>query len=423
MELFELELTEENIKSTIQNNFLENNKRLFSLARLIDSIKSNTNICIDGNWGGGKTFFINQLMYLVKNNSICNELKIEEGIREIFERINQNNVIIYYDAWKNDDHPDAFESIIFNILNEFPKYKDKIEKFTNIKDILTEFGKNFIYKATNEVIDFENIKTYEQLAEKIVTVEEKKERFRELLQKILGKKRMILIIDELDRCNPLYATSILETIKHFYDISNVITIFVANNKELSNTIKKQYGENFDGYSYLNKFYDFVITLSNEKNIEYAKNYLGFRTTTYLPHDITYQMFKKYNFSYRDCNRYRTMYELVKKYIENDKRSIFDVKEYNTAFDILLPIIIAFKVKDIDAYNESLKGNKSKLKETIEYIRDSFKKDYTHVDWLREISGTGENEDEIEKILQIYDKFRENGMYSEIFNECLKMSIY
>ncbi len=423
MEIFELEVTKENIRKTLQDNYIDNNKRLFSMARLIDSINSNTNICVDGSWGCGKTFFVNQFMYLVKNNSICKELGIENDLKDIFEHINLNNIIIYYDAWKNDNHPDAFESIIFNILNEFPKYKDKVEDFTNIKEILTDFGKNFINKITNEVINFENIKTYEQLAEEIVTVEEKKQRFKELLQKILGEKRMILIIDELDRCNPLYASKVLETIKHFYDLKNVTTIFAANNKELSNTIKKQYGENFDGYSYLNKFYDFVITLDNEKNIEYAQKYLDFRTTTYLPHDISYQMLKKYNFSYRECNRYKTMYEMVKKYIENDKRSVFDVKEYNTAFDIILPIIIAFKIKDIDAYNECLKGQKNKLKETIEYIRDNFKNNYTHAGWLKEISGTTENDDEIEKILQIYDNFRGNGMYSGIFNECIKMSIY
>ena len=49
---------------------------------------------------------------------------------------------------------------------------------------------------------------------------------------------MILIVDELDRCNPYYATKLLETIKHFYNLSNVTVIIASNNKELQNTIKK-----------------------------------------------------------------------------------------------------------------------------------------------------------------------------------------
>ncbi len=422
MEKFELELTKENLKETILKNYLDNNKRLYTLARLIDSIENNTNICIDGDWGCGKTFFINQFIYLVKNREIDSELKIEKDLSNVFANIETNNVIIYYDAWKNDNHPDAFESIIFNILNEFPKYKDKVEEFNNIKDILIGFGKNIINKCSYEIIDFDNIKTYEELAEQIVTAEEKKERFKELLQKILGKKRMILIIDELDRCNPIYASKVLETIKHFYDFSNITIIYVSNNKELANTMKKQYGENFNGYEYLNKFYDFVITLDNDKNIEYSQKVLNFNSSTYLPHNISYEMFKKYNFSYRDCNRFKTMYEMVKNYIERDKNGIFNRKEYNTAFDIILPIIIAFKIKDLVAYRECLNGGTSKLKEALKYIKNSFEKNYTHTGWLKEISGTDENEDEIEKIIQIYNKFKDNDMYSELFNECIKMSI-
>ena len=37
---------------------------------------------------------------------------------------------------------------------------------------------------------------------------------------------------------------LLETIKHFYNLSNVTVIIASNNKELQNTIKKQYGQNF-----------------------------------------------------------------------------------------------------------------------------------------------------------------------------------
>lgn len=325
MESFELELTEENIKETILKNYLDNNKRLYTLARLIDSIENNTSICIDGDWGCGKTFFINQFIYLVNNREIDSKLKLGKDLSDVFSNVEANNVIIYYDAWKNDNHPDAFESIIFNILNEFPNYKDRVEDFNNIKDILISFGKNIINKCSYEIIDFDNIKTYEELAEQIVTVEEKKKRFKELLQKILGKKRMILIIDELDRCNPIYASKVLETIKHFYDFSNITIIYVSNNKELANTMKKQYGESFNGYEYLNKFYDFVITLDNDKNIEYSQKVLKFNSSTYLPHNISYEMFKKYNFSYRDCNRFKTMYEMVKNYIERDKNGIFNKK--------------------------------------------------------------------------------------------------
>lgn len=270
-------------------------------------------------------------------------------------------------------------------------------------------------------INVDNLSTYGELAKDIITEEEKEKDFKELIKKILDKKRMILVIDELDRCNPTFACQILENIKHFYDLQNITIIVVANNKELSNTIKKQYGDNFNSYGYLNKFYDIIIILDNLKNIEYAQKVLKFSSTTYLPHNIAFEMFKKYNFSYRECNRYKVIYEIEKEHIEKDKNAIFDRKEYTVAFDIVLPIIISFKIKDIDAYQECLYGSTNSLKNELNYIKDSFNNNFTHKYWLKELAGK-EDDDEIETILNIYTKFRKEGMYKELFNNCIRMSL-
>ena len=98
-------------------------------------------------------------MYFINHSEIYEDLQVSKEIVESLQHIKENSVVVYYDAWKNDNHPDAFESIIFNILNEFPKYKNIVTDFSSIKDILIGFGKNFINKASKEIIDFENIKT------------------------------------------------------------------------------------------------------------------------------------------------------------------------------------------------------------------------------------------------------------------------
>lgn len=421
MEKFELDLTDENIEKTILNNYLDNNRKLYTLSHLIEVIDKNMTICIDGDWGCGKTFFINQLMYIIKNVEKHKDFKIPDDTSTVLKNIKENNVIVYYDAWKNDNHIDAFQSIIYNILNEFPKYKDMVTEFNNIKNLLIDFAKNYINKKTCEIVDFKNILTYEDLANEIVTIEEKKEKFKELLEKILVSKRMILIIDELDRCNPIYASKVLETVKHFYDINNITVIIVANNRELSNTIKKQYGNNFNAHGYLNKFYDYIITLDNSKNIEYAQNVLSFSTTTWLPHNISYEMFKKYNFSYRDCNRFRTLYQMAEKYITYEKGSILGEKEYRIVFSIILPIIIAFRVKDTDSYMECVNTDKNDaLKNALMYIKDNFEQEFEYKSWLKELVNT-DKEDEIEKILEVYQKFKNNNISKKLLNDCIRMN--
>ena len=425
MEKFELELTEENIEKTIRENHLDNNKKLYDLSRLINEIDTNMTICIDGDWGCGKTFFVNQFKYIIEKAEECEKLNLSNDIFQILKQIKENNVLVYYDAWKNDHHPDAFQSIIYNILNEFPKYKDIVTDFKEVKNMFWNIGKNILNTITDgiispDIIDFDKISTYEDLADNIVTVEEKAIKFKALLKKILGDKRMILIVDELDRCNPMFATKMLETLKHFYDISNITIIIVANNKELSHTIKKQYGNEFDAYSYLNKFYDFIMTLDSSNNVEYAKKVLNFNSNTYLPHNVSYVMFKKYNFSYRECNRFRTMYNMVQKHIEMEFDMIFDEVNYRINFSIILPIIIALKIKDIDSYRECLNTDKiDALRDALKYLKEEFQK--THNNWLKRIAKT-ENDDEIEIILNSYQNFKKTGMYKDIFNDCIRITV-
>lgn len=422
MEKYEIEINEENIKKTILEDSINNNKKLYSLIRLINTIDSNTTICIDGEWGTGKTIFINQFIYLLTHAQNCHEIRMEEDIKEKLSTVGGENLIVYYDAWKNDNHIDPFESIIYNILDVFPKYKSYVPDFTIVKDVILNFGKRFFEKSTFDIVNFEDINTYEDLANKIVTMEEKQDKFKELIDKILGDKRLLLIIDELDRCNPLYASKLLETVKHFYNFKNITVIVIANNKELVNTIKKQYGYEFDAYSYLNKFYDFVITLDNSQNIRYAQSVLGFKRETYLPHNIAFEMFKKYDFSYRDCNRYRTMYDVVKEHVEKSRTEIFDEREYTIVFDIILPIIIAYKVKDIQAYRSILVGEKKYLKESLEFIDNEFKEsEVIYGNWFADLTGKSDK-NEIEEILNVFTKFKKNGMYREILDDCIKMSL-
>ena len=150
--------------------------------------------------------------------------------------------------------------------------------------------------------------------------------------------------------------------------------------------------------------------------------MGFERKTYLPHNVAFEMFKKYDFSYRDCNRYRTMYDVVKEHIEKSRSEIFNEKEYTIMFDIILPIIIAYKVKDIQAYRSIISGNTKSLQESLEFINNEFKKsEVIYGNWFADLTGNTDG-NEIKEILNIFIRFQKNGMYREIFNYCIRMSI-
>lgn len=439
MKKYELEASEVNIHNSLINDKLGNQEYLSSLIRLISNIDDNEIICIDGDWGVGKTFLVKQLMYLLKHYKEYvgqGQFKLVEQEKDILINICNNNLIFYYNAWENDDHNDPLSSIVYNILNDYPQYKeeitnkfDKEEFFKEFLNILTKVLSNKFLNTDLDAEKIDKIKTFNDLSNEINTYEERKNLFEVLINKILDDRRMILIIDELDRCNPKFATKILEVVKHFYNLNNVTVIIVSNNTELQSTIKQQYGQEFNAYSYLNKFYDYVMTIDNNRSINYSKIYLDFNTQTYLPHDVFYAMIDKYKFTLRDCNRYRVLYDTAVEYIEcTDKRNFFlGQKESSCIYSIILPIIFAFKIKDINAYNECINGQIKKLKEALYYLNNYFLKN-DHGRWLLNFTNINKKYEEItdddivENISNIFVKlFNMNGM-NKLFLSAIKVSL-
>ena len=78
----------------------------------------------------------------------------------------------------------------------------------------------------------------------------------EFLNSLFTEKanRLLIFIDELDRCKPLFAVSLLERIKHYFDNPNITFVFSTNLSELQNTIRNLYGDQFSASRYLDKFF-------------------------------------------------------------------------------------------------------------------------------------------------------------------------
>ncbi len=70
----------------------------------------------------------------------------------------------------------------------------------------------------------------------------------------------IILVDELDRCMPIYAVRFLEMVKHFFNTENTVFVMAIDKNQLLGIIKKVYGEFFDAEHYLLRFFDFNLQL-------------------------------------------------------------------------------------------------------------------------------------------------------------------
>lgn len=75
----------------------------------------------------------------------------------------------------------------------------------------------------------------------------------------LAAKPILVIIDELDRCRPNFAVNLLERVKHFFDVENVVFVLLINKRQFGNSIRGVYGAETDAKAYLDKFLNFTFT--------------------------------------------------------------------------------------------------------------------------------------------------------------------
>ncbi|WP_207462059.1 P-loop NTPase fold protein [Azospirillum sp. SYSU D00513] len=90
------------------------------------------------------------------------------------------------------------------------------------------------------------------------TIEEFKAKLGEFLaisEQGEAQKTIFVLVDEIDRCRPSFAISLLERVKHLFEINNVIFIFATNTSQLRHAICAVYGSGFDSDRYLNRFFD------------------------------------------------------------------------------------------------------------------------------------------------------------------------
>ncbi|MDB0573908.1 KAP family NTPase [Ralstonia solanacearum] len=80
-------------------------------------------------------------------------------------------------------------------------------------------------------------------------------------------KPVVIIIDELDRCQPAFAVRLLERIKHYFDVPNLVFVLVMNRRQLETAVKGVYGADTDAATYLGKFLHLSLALPRSRSWE------------------------------------------------------------------------------------------------------------------------------------------------------------
>ncbi len=72
--------------------------------------------------------------------------------------------------------------------------------------------------------------------------------------------RLVVLVDELDRCRPAHALDLIETVRHLFAVEGVVVVLAVNREELCHSIQSLYGADFDADRYLRRFADLACIL-------------------------------------------------------------------------------------------------------------------------------------------------------------------
>lgn len=266
------------------NDQLERKKIVENLSKLIYSTKQSFVISLEAPWGFGKTTFIRMWKsYLESKGNTC----------------------IYFNAWETDFVEDPLISFVgeiskfINDRKSNSKIKSQLRKLQDVsgkiakrvlpitiqiatqgvlsQDSVKKFSE-VIFSSSDEVAGFfselakEKILQYENDKKGIDDFKQELEKFAALVVDEAGENKspLVIFIDELDRCNPVFALALLERIKHFFSVNGIVFVLGIDRRQLEYSAQSVYGQKMEVDGYLRKFIDYSYKLPTPTNEAFAR---------------------------------------------------------------------------------------------------------------------------------------------------------
>ena len=416
MKFYELKPTPDNLLNTFLEDTISRDADIFCFIDILNSVEDCCSIALDGNWGCGKTFFVKQIKMIMDahNKQIVDRDESEQQkiiqkhskYRLIDEFELQPQISVYYDAWENDNDEEPMLSLVYSIMqsvNADYSFKESPNCLKLGASILELFsGKNF-----GQVI--EKLQSDDPLA---VLKKEKDihKAICEFLDSVMYERgnRLVIFIDELDRCKPEYAVKLLERVKHYFENDCITFVFSINVKELQHTIRRYYGDDFNACKYLDRFFDLCIAMPKA---DYQKFYASMNFNTHYIYDsVCDAVIRTYHFELREVAKYLRLTRIAAyKPTHGDEYNFCFPEGHGMEFGLMyvVPIMIGLKIHNIDVYEDFVNGKNYKpLLEVFENI------EYGFFDELLNKNETFEAPSEAQTQVSLEDKIEE--LYNAIF---------
>ncbi|UXM84275.1 KAP family P-loop NTPase fold protein [Methanococcus aeolicus] len=353
-----------------------------------DIINCHNSIALYGNWGSGKSSVISTLKYRFDNKKKDTQI-----------------IAIKFDAWKYEKEGNLSYALLEYIIGKLENNDDKVIKY-NIKAIKDEILKtgSIVLKSVGVNyaffnISFENNKKADVKYKDIDNLNEGIKKISDIIEK--SNKKLIVFIDELDRCEPEHILDLLASLKVIFNSNNDeeesdtgnkkeennIIYFVAIDKNaVSQAIKTRYNDIIKAEEYLEKIFNISFNMPKHSTVkEFIMQYKFFNgdeIAEKLEKFFEAIDFKTPRHLKKVLNKYEILAEFKSSNVDsgllpniitksnNDNEYLFD-----TIFILYFIILYEFYY---EKYSE-IKNYEDKLNNYVEHFKNIGRNDESHMD--------------------------------------------
>ena len=219
-----------------RNDVLGREPQVRAFCAVLTGIEAPAVLSLDGGWGTGKTAFVRMCSALMRSEASPHS----------------DVATVEFNAWTEGYTGEPLKDIVEAVTSQITDADDERRKKT----------------ARLLELQAARVATGGMVPDGIVADGEGPRRdtlrFKKTLRSFVTDSggRLVVFIDELDRCRPDYAIGVLEKVRHVFDVAGVVVVLAVNREALEHAVGGLHGSKEAAERYMRRFVDQATHLTD-----------------------------------------------------------------------------------------------------------------------------------------------------------------
>ena len=219
-----------------KNDVLGREPQIRAFCAVLAGIEAPAVLSLDGGWGTGKTAFVRMCSALMRSEASPHS----------------DVAAVEFNAWTEGYTDEPLKDIVEAVTSQITDADDQRRK------------------KTAQLLELQaaRVATSGMVPDGIVADGEGPRRdtlrFKKTLRSFVTDSggRLVVFIDELDRCRPDYAVGVLEKVRHIFDVAGVVVVLAVNREALEHAVGGLHGSKEAAERYMRRFVDQATHLTD-----------------------------------------------------------------------------------------------------------------------------------------------------------------